>query len=258
MPRAALSHQRAPPGVPIGTAVRGPAGRVIHCVTPDVTIDFGLLGPNARSFTYRIAGEQQTASPLGRVGAYLVVQKHIEPLMREAGFHHHNSKLNFSVPAEAYVALTPASQVIQRVVYADGVCRVYVTTARKGACNAVAGFVPIPQPQVADLRAAVHAFAAPAGQGIEVRFRARRAVIDGRSAYDIEVRPAGGHAFTTVAYSRNVAAGSLVRTTVRRYNHRRGVYLIVVRYRTVSARPGPYASLVYPGVLVGQTRIKIP
>jgi hypothetical protein len=37
-----------------------------------------------------------------------------------------------------------------------------------------------------------------------------------------------------------------------------GAYRIVVRYRTVSARPGPYASLDYPGVLVGQARVDVP
>ena len=47
-----------------------------------------------------------------------------------------------------------------------------------------------------------------------MRFRARQAVTDGRSGYDIEVRPVGARGFMTQTYSRNVAAGELVRTTV--------------------------------------------
>ena len=122
----------------------------------------------------------------------------------------------------------------------------------------MAGFAPIPQPKVRDVRAPIRAFAAPDGRGIRVRFRARQAVIDGRSGYDIEIRPVGVRGFMTQTYSRNVHAGGLVRTTVDLYNHRRGPYRIVVRYRTVRPRPGPYASPAYPGLLVGQARVRVP
>jgi len=90
-----------------------------------------------------------------------------------------------------------------------------------------------------------------------VRIRARQAVIDGRSGYDIELRPVGGHGFLTQSYEHNIAAGSLVRTTIApdRYHH--GPYLIVVRFRTVKSRPGPYASLAYPGLLVGRARVAV-
>jgi hypothetical protein len=248
-----------PPGFHVGTKLRGPHGSVVPCVAPTRTVDFGLLGPNARSLTYRSGGRDRTATPLGGVGAYLVVQKRIRPVMREFGFHHRDPKLNLHGPAEPFIALTPGSQVIRRVEYAGGTCVVHVTLYPYGACNKQAGFVPIPQPQVGDVRAPVRAFAAPDGRGIRVRFRARQAVVDARSGYDIEVRPVGGvREFSTQTYSHNVAVGDLVRTTVDLYNRRRGVYRIVVRYRTVSARPGPYASLDYPGLLVGETRVDVP
>jgi hypothetical protein len=242
----------------VGTQLRGPHGSVIRCTAPDRTIEFGLLGPNARDLTYRTAGQDHAATPLGGVGAYLVVQKRIKPVMREFGFHHRDPKLNLHGPAEPYIALTPASQVIRRVTYSGGTCVVRVTLDPYGACNAQAGFVPIPQPQLGDVRAPIRAFAAPDGRGIRVRFRARQAVPDGRSAYDIEVRPVGVRGFMTQTYSRNVKAGDLVRTTVDLYNHRRGAYRIVVRYRTVSPRPGPYAEPAYPGVVVGQIRVNVP
>jgi len=247
-----------PTGFKTGSERRAPHGSVVRCAAPARTVDFGLLGPNAKSFTYRAAGHDRTASPLGGVGAYLVVQKRVEPVMREFGFHHRDPKLNLRGPAEPYLALTPASQVIRRVAYTSGTCVVHVTLSKYGACNAEAGFVPIPQPTIGDVRAPVRAFAAPAGRGIRVRFRARQAVTDGRSAYNIEVRPAGSNGFMTQTYSRNVKAGDLVHTTVDLYNRRRGPYLIVVRYETVKARPGPYASLAYPGLLVGQARVNVP
>jgi hypothetical protein len=84
------------------------------------TVDFGLLGPNAKGFSYRAAGQDHGATPLGGVGAYLVVQKRIRPVIREYGFHHRDPKLNLRGPAEPYIALTPASQVIKRITYASG------------------------------------------------------------------------------------------------------------------------------------------
>jgi hypothetical protein len=250
--------QACPVGFTVGTRLSGPQGRVTRCGAEDRTVDFGLLGPNAKRFTYRADGRDHIMVPLGGVGAYLVVQKRIKPVIREYGFHHRDPKLNLRGPAEPYIALTPASQVIKRVIYADGTCVVHVTMAPYGACNAQAGFVPIPQPQLGDVRTPIRAFAAPDGRGIRVRFRARQAVIDGRSGYDIEVRPVGSRGFMTQTYSRNVEAGDLVRTTVGLYNRRRGDYRIIVRYRTVKPRPGPYASLAYPGLLVGQARVDVP
>jgi hypothetical protein len=247
-----------PPGFYTGTTPNAPRGSVFRCTTPDRTVDFGLLGPNARSLTYRKAGQDHVATPLGGVGAYLVIQKRIKPVLREFGFHHRNPRLNLHGPAEAAIAVTPASQVIRRVEYASGTCVVHVTLYPYGACNAQAGFVPIPHPQVGDVRAPIRAFAAPDGRGIRVRFRAPQAVVDGRSGYDIEVRPTGARGFMTQTYARNVAAGDAVRTTVDLYNRRRGAYRIVVRYRTLSARPGPYASLESPGALVGEARVVVP
>ncbi|MDP1847880.1 MAG: hypothetical protein Q8K79_08815 [Solirubrobacteraceae bacterium] len=245
-------------GFRVGSMLPGRGGRVIRCTTPDRTVDFGLLGPNATTFTARIGGKNRTTRPLGGVGAYLVVQKRIKPVIREYGFHHRDPKLNIRGPAEPYIALTPASQVIKRVTYTGGTCRVRVTMSRYGSCNAIAGFVPIPQPNMRDVRAPIRAFAAPDSRGIRVRFRARHAVIDGRSGYTIEVRPVGVRGYVTQTYSRNVKAGDLVRTTVDLYNKRRGTYRIVVRYRTLPPRPGPYPTLGHRGLLVGQAHLDVP
>lgn len=247
-----------PIAVPRGTTLRGPGGTSITCRVPERTVDFGLLGPNARTYTFRAGGRIHTARPLGGPGAYLVVQPRIKPVIREYGFHHRDPALNLRGPAEPYIGLTPGSQVIKTITYADSTCRVRITSAIMGSCADQAGFVPIPQPRVGDLRTTVRAFAAPDGRGIRVRFRAGAPVVDGRSGYTIEVRPSSTHAFATQTYSRNIAAGRTVRITVDLYDKRRGAYRIVVRYRSVRPRPGPLASLAYPGTLVGQTRVVVP
>ncbi|MET0602896.1 MAG: hypothetical protein ABW167_12990 [Baekduia sp.] len=244
-----------PEGFMPGTVLKGLHGRKVRCPEPERTIDFGLLGPNAQRLTYRAGGRERTVAPLGGVGAYLVVQRRIKPVTREYGFHHRDPKLNLRGPAEPYLALTPASQVMQRITYKNGTCVVRITTSPYGSCNVQAGFVPIPQPRVADVRTPVRAFAAPDGRGIRVRFRARQAVIDGRSGYDIELRPVGSRNVLTQTYAHNVKAGDLVHTTIDLPLPRRAAYTIVVRYRMVRPRPGPYATLAYPGLLVGRARV---
>jgi hypothetical protein len=244
-----------PVGFALGTELKGPHGQVVRCVEQERTVDFGLLGPDAQRFTYRAGGQNHTAAPLGGVGAYLVVQRHIAPVMREFGFHHRDPKLNLRGPAEPYLALTPASQVIKSITYKNGTCVVRVTVSLYGSCNALAGFVPIPQPHIADVRTPIRAFATADGRAIRVRFRARQAVIDGRSSYNIELRPAGGRGFLTQSYEHNVEAGSLVHTTIALDRHHHGPYRIIVRFRTVRPRPGPHASLAYPGLLVGRARV---
>jgi hypothetical protein len=254
---AGAQPQGCPVGFRLGTTLKGRNGTT-RCRTADRTVDFGLLGPNSKTYTYRDDGRLRTATPLGDVGAYLIVQRRLKPVVREYGFHHRNPKLNLRGPAEPYLAVTPGSQVIERITYTAGRCTVRITQAKDGACYAQAGYTPIPQPTAADVRAPIRAFAAPDGRGIGVRFRARQAVVDGRSGYTIEVRPQGIRGFMTEDYAHNVQAGDLVHTTVDLYNKHRGKYRIVVRYRTVNPRPGPYATPAWPGLLVGQTTVTVP
>jgi hypothetical protein len=91
-----------------------------------------------------------------------------------------------------------------------------------------------------------------------VAFRARQAVADGRGGYSIEERPADGGGFDTHFYSRNITAGRTAHVAFGLYDHRRGRYRIVVRYRTVKARPGPTGSLTWPGLLVGEAYVTVP
>jgi len=247
-----------PPGLRTDAVLNSGSGPV-RCRRGTRTLDFGLLGPNAESYTYRTAGRSPTATPLGAVGGYLVVQRRLRPVIRTFGFHHRDPRLDLRGPAEPAIALTPASQTFTRIAYRDGRCAVRVTSSPYGACRALAGYTPIPQPRIDDVRAPIRAFAAPDGRGIRVRFRAPQTVVDGRSGYAIEVRPVDHRrGFVVADYLHDVRAGQMVRTTVDLYNHRRGPYRIVVRFRSVKARPGPMASLAWPGLVVGQRRVVVP
>lgn len=222
------------------------------------TVDLGLLGPHARRYRYRSDGRLRSATPLGPDGAYLVVQRHLRPVIHEYGFHHRDPRLNLRGPAEPSLAVTPASQVIAQIAYDRGTCTTRVTGDPYGSCYGLAGFTPIPQPRTGDLAARIHAFPAPDGRGIRVRFHAPQSVVDGRSGYDIEVRPAGLRTFMTADDEHDVEAGALVHTTVPLYRRHHGRFRIVVRYRTVAARPGPGAPIAWPGKLVGHTSVRVP
>jgi hypothetical protein len=221
----------------------------------DRTLDFGLLGPNAKSYVYRAGGRDHTATPLGEAGAYLVVQKHLPPTIRVVGFHHKDPKLDVRAPVDPSLTLTPASKVIRRVDYTSGTCTVRRTQAIFGACNRYAGYVPIPQPAVNDVRAPVHLRLLKDGRTFRVRFRARQTVADGRSVYNLDIRRKGGPAYLGISYEHDVAAGELVKTTVRAHKNWHGTYVVTAQFRTVPARPGPHASPASPGLTVGRAEI---
>ena len=80
--------QPCPTGFHAGTALRGPHGRTVRCTAPRRTIDFGLLGANAASFTYRAAGRDHTAHAARRRRRVPRRAAALKPVMREFGFHH--------------------------------------------------------------------------------------------------------------------------------------------------------------------------
>ena len=181
MRSAGAQPQPCPTGFHVGTDLRGPHGSTVRCTAPGEIYDRFRLARAERHELHlsRRRPRSGTARPLGGVGAFLVVQQHIKPVMREFGFHHKDPKLNLSGPAEPYLSLTPGSQVITRIAYTGGECVVRVTSAARGACNAQAGYVPIPQPEVEDVRAPLRVFLTPDKQAFRVRFpgasgRARR------------------------------------------------------------------------------------
>jgi hypothetical protein len=222
-------------------------GHLQRCGRSVRTIDVGFLGPDATRIAYRVRGRSRTAATLGADGGYLVVQRWLTPRMRTLP-----SGARYGV--EATASFSPASQVITRVDYRDGSsCAVHVTTRIDGSCPHPPGFVPIPQPHVADVRAHVRAFAAPGRRGVRIRFRARQAVVDGRTGYTVIVHRLGGHESFGKDLERDVAAGALVRTTIDLPRMRPGHYRVVVSFRTQPPRPRITGTLADPGVPVGST-----
>jgi hypothetical protein len=128
---------------------------------------------------------------------------------------------------------------------------VHVTTRIDGSCPHPPGFVPIPQPHVADVRAHVRAFAAPSRRGVRIRFRARQAVVDGRTGYNVLVYLPRRHEIFGKDIEHDVAAGAMVRTTVDLPPMRGGRYRVVVSFRAQPPRPRITGSLADPGVRVG-------
>jgi hypothetical protein len=228
---------------------------VIRCNVSDRTVDFGLLGPHAGSFVARISNRDRRAKPLGTVGGYLVVQKRLPPTVRVVGFHHQDPKLDFKAAVDPTLTLTPASKVIRRVDYAAGTCNVRLTQDIFGACRAQMGYTPIPQPTPRDVRTPIQLVKVGDGRTFRVRFRARQPVVDGRSAYYIQIWQRNGRENSGKLYEHNLRAGDLVKTTFRARDGWQGTFTVSAYFRTVRPRPGPIGSPAYPGLLVGRASI---
>jgi hypothetical protein len=247
------------------------------------TVDVGLLGPRAESITFRAGAETRTAKTLGDAGGYLVVQRQVKPATRPQKLGRRIVQMGIEPP----ISLSPASAVIKRVAYRGApACTVRPVMSGRGACPDPPGFTPIPQPSAKDVHTTIRAFAAPDRRGIRLRFRARAAVKDGRSAYNVLIRfPRGpcpvrrlsaaeraafagktcyGGAYGT-DLARNVAAGEMIRTTIdlpniglkHRPALRPGVYRVDVSYRVQPPRPRITGSLAYPGYRVGGARVVV-
>jgi hypothetical protein len=240
---------------------------VQYCVGAVRIVDFGLLGPDATRVTYRAGGRSHTMSTLGAIGGYLIVQHRLTPVTRDVD--------GLVLQTESLVSFSPASHVITRVDYRDGTsCAAHATTSTLGSCGTPPGFVPIPQAKPGDVLARVVAFADPPRYSVHVAFRARQAVVDGRTGYDVEVtdptfscreqprspgaevEPRGarcGNGGTGQEVDRNVAAGALVHVTVPVGLMHAGRYRVVVSLRSQPPRPYITGALAYPGVVVGRT-----
>jgi len=224
------------------------------------TIDFGLLGPRAQELTFVADGRRHSVPVGAPLGAYLIVQGHVPTVRTEIGFHHQNPRLNRFTIDESNLSLTPESAVIKSVKYASGACTIRVRTTNRGSCIDLAGYVPVAPIARSAVRSPVRAFLAPGGAAIRVRFRARQEVVDARSVYVIEVHPARRHGWYTQDYAHNLPAGGLVRTTVGLYNHQRGKYRIVVRFKSASGIRPPIGWPVKPGQwpIVGTANVIVP
>ncbi|MDQ8046411.1 MAG: hypothetical protein AAGC46_09935 [Solirubrobacteraceae bacterium] len=231
------------------------------CSPPTRTVDVGLLGPAARSLTVAVDGKPRTIRPIGPEGAYLVVQRYVKPLRKAVGFQHRDVSMNVTENAEAWLALSPAAHTIRRIVYDDGICRVYPTTIEQGACFRHLAWVRLPAVTPGDVRAPVRAWAVD-DKRIRVRFTARQAVTDRRSGYSIALIPERGpgkprHDFTVYEYDHDIRAGAIARKTISREAYPAGRFTIRVRFRTAPSTPSFSQLPWHQGPLVGVTHVDV-
>ena len=265
-----------------GTYTQCLAETMAGCQSPEFRLlDFGLLGPKARSITLSQKAGGGTRATSGQAGGYLVVRQESQ-VRAPAG----SSDLG-TVPQAS--ALTPLTDALSRVDYRDGTsCRVRVTGSIRGACWPAPGFVPVPQPRVKDVATPVNAAATADRRGVRLRFLARAAVRDGRSAYNVAVHfPShpcnyrGLSAADRRKYTQTTCAGNIISTDIGRnlaagtqadlvfhlpnvgLKHRPALgrgrrYRVVITYRTQPPVPRITGSLASPGAKVGEATFRVP
>ncbi len=239
------------PGIP---ARRPRVSRL--CPASDLRVlSYGLLGPEARSLTYTLAGHRYTLTPAGPEGAYLIVSP---PPCGGRG-------LSSSGPS---IMPLPWSSPIDTIAYSDGtVCRIAATRpgTLAGQCKPP-GYVPLTlrRPTHAQIAAAIHASivdAPPARaaevarrRAIRVSFTARVAVTSAASAYELVEATSSPLAVFTQTKG-NIARGQTVSWLLPAREP--GTYSGTVTLGI--GVPAAYPIYSYsPGPLVGRFSIHVP
>jgi hypothetical protein len=264
LPGSALSGSCLPPSM-----VRAFGGRVPPSMTPCReaavrTVDYGLLGPHARTITYKSPSGAPRTIPVARgTGAYLIVSPP-QATVRMSGPSGHGGRMTGG--DEYLLSQTPESRTILSVAYDDGtVCRVRHQIGSAGGCPAK-GFVAlvVRQPTRAEVATPVRARIERNAEGsftLHVAFRARVAARQARAAYWVEIRPPGGRCHWGIqghAVDRDVAAGQRVGAAIK-LDRRicRGTYRIELGYRIAQRRSVFGAGLHYPGTPVGTATARL-
>lgn len=201
----------------------------------------GLLGPSAKSITYRTStGAEQTIATVGKEGAYLLV-------LRSNRF------------SGAVGGLYPTNGPITRITFKDGTsCQITAGGATPAQPCRVPGYTPAPvsisaAPQIATR---VHATLKRHGKAFRlvVRFRARRAITDATASYELQVPTGVGGA--GVAEQRNVRAGSYLTRSMTISAARRAVSGRVIYVQT---EPDPVSGgRRATSVPVGNFAVRVP
>jgi hypothetical protein len=221
------------------------------------TVDYGLLGPEARSITYTLLhGGTRTVPVAPPAGAFLIVS----PPQRSvtlSGASGHGGRM--TGPDDYLISQTPESRTLVSVTYADGsTCRVRHTISPYGGCP-VKGFVPAAAraPSRRAVASRVTARIARNAQGsftLHVAFRAGVAADVRHGAYWVTIRPPSGCSFGVQGHSidRDVSAGTRVGAAIKIDRRScRGFYDIEVEFRIPRRFSRFGQGLRYPGTPVG-------
>jgi hypothetical protein len=239
----------------------GPQQRTPTCPYGDErAVSFGLLGPDARSLSYRIGNATHTISIAGPLGAYLLVQ----PLAARRA-----QTLGQIVPLAS-----PGSSPFTEVRYVGGrVCRIPPARRAGGArpCPLV-GWVAPPTGRItqAMVAAPVSAHVSRLAYGrhlvyrpkplrarrLHLAFTAHVGVSSARSRYVVELRgPSAGacshamHALRLSPVERDIAAGEVVHVGLSLEPACPGLWTGGVFYATSIARGGLQALAMMRGML---------
>lgn len=226
------------------------------------SVDYGLLGPRAKSITYTLpSGERRTAPVAPGTGAFLIVTAR-EPLGP--------SPMPGAMPEGVFeVARTPTAARIVSVAYDDGTtCAVrHVPYARGGGCPAK-GYVPVKvrRPTRAEVATPMTARIERNDEGsftLHVAFRARVAAERAGAAYAVMIRPirsARCHRGSVVGHTleRDVAAGQRVGAAMKMDRTScAGRYRIELSYRVANGGGIGGLGYAYPGVPVATARAEL-
>ncbi|HYM54646.1 MAG TPA: hypothetical protein VES97_04745 [Solirubrobacteraceae bacterium] len=183
-------------------------------------IYYGLLGPEAQSITYVLAGQRHTLPTVGSDGAYLFVTR--------ASAH---QLLNFANAGTADIV--PVDGPIKEIHYRDGsTCHLTSKSWIGGsyACtpslSEPVGYLPVGKaPTHAEVATPIHARLTRGSHGryvITISFTARLAVTDARRIYGMRWREPGmaPGAYGGEATNSNIAAGQTITKTIGEYGPR--------------------------------------
>lgn len=227
------------------------------------TVDYGLLGPEARSITYSLPrGGTRTVPVTPPMGAYLVVSPP-QKVVTLTGASGHGGRM--TMPDNYLLSQTPESRTLVSVTYADGTtCRVRHTISPHGGCPAK-GFAPVAAraPSRRAVAAPVTARIARNAQGsftLHVAFRAGVAASVTRGAYWVTIRPPTGCSSGVQGHAidRDVSAGTRVGAAIKLDRRScRGFYAIDVEFRIPRRFSRLGQGLRYPGTPVGSTSAEL-
>jgi hypothetical protein len=177
-------------------------------------IFYGLLGPEAQSITYVLAGQRHTLATVGSDGAYMFVTR--------ASAH---QLLNFANAGTADIV--PVDGPIREIHYRDGsTCHLTSKSWIGGAyactpsLSEPVGYVPVGRaPTHAELATPIRVRITRGRQGhyvIRIGFTARLAVTDARRIYVVRWRESGmpPGAYGGESTNSNIAAGTTITKTI--------------------------------------------
>jgi hypothetical protein len=222
-------------------------------------IYYGLLGPEAQSITYVLAGQRHTLPTVGADGAYMFVTL--------ASAH---QLLNFANAGTADIV--PVDGPIKEIHYRNGsTCHLTSKSWIGGAyactpsLSEPVGYITVGKaPDAARVATPIHARVAHPRHGryvVTVSFTARLAVTDAHRVYDISWREPGmpPGAYGGEATNTNIAAGQTITRTIGEYGPRVRAGLVSGSV-TLRQAPGP-GGIEGPGsvsVPVGSFAVRVP